>query len=96
MIFDWDTNKAARNANDHKITFDVAKMVFDDPFFIVFPDPVHSFDESRYLILGETSFGQLMIVSYTERGDAVRIISAREATPKERRKYEKEKSRSSQ
>ncbi len=63
--------------------------VFDDPLYVDFYDPDHSYDEHRYLIIGESQQRRLLIVSYTERGDITRLISAREMTPAERRDYEK-------
>jgi uncharacterized protein len=89
MEFDWDDEKAAINLADHKVSFDEAKAVFDDPLYVDFYDPDHSYDEHRYLIIGESQQRRLLIVSYTERGDITRLISAREATPAERRDYEK-------
>ena len=88
MEFDWDDEKAAINLADHKVSFDEAKTVFDDPLYVDFYDPDHSYDEHRYLIIGESQQGRLLIVSYTERGDLTRLISARETTPAERRDYE--------
>ena len=87
MEFDWDGEKAALNLATHKVSFDEAKTVFDDPLYVDFYDPDHSYDEDRYLIIGASR--QLLIVSYTERGDITRLISAREATPAERRDYER-------
>ena len=91
MKFEWDSDKAARNLAKHGISLAEAETVFDDPFFLVFPDALHSIGEMRYLILGESDQGRLLIVSYTERGQNTRLISARRATPKEERKYEREK-----
>ncbi len=89
MEFEWDDEKAAINLADHKVLFDEAKTVFDDPLYVDFCDPDHSYEEHRYLIVGESQRRRLLIVSYTERGDIIRLISAREATPAERRYYEK-------
>ncbi len=88
MKFEWDENKAAKNLSKHQVSFDEAKTVFDDPLYIDFYDPDHSEDEDRYLIVGQSTQGRLLIVSYTERGNSVRLISAREVTRKERRVYE--------
>ena len=94
MKFEWDSNKADQNLINHDgISFDDAQTVFDDPFFLAFPDTLHSIGEIRYLMLGESGRGELLVVSYTERGENIRLISARRATPKEERKYEKEKYR---
>lgn len=88
MKFDWDKNKAAVNLSKHGVSFDEAETVFDDPLYVDFYDPDHSYDEHRFLIIGESAQGRLLIVSYTERGDILRLISAREVTPAERREYE--------
>ena len=73
MIFDWDTNKAEKNLSKHQVSFDEAKTVFNDPLYIDFYDPDHSEDEERYLIVGISNQGSLLIVSYTERGNLIRI-----------------------
>jgi hypothetical protein len=88
MNFEWDENKAARNLLKHRVSFEEAKIVFDDPLYVDFYDPDHSDDEERYLIVGESNRGRLLIVSYTERGDLIRLISARVATRAEREAYE--------
>jgi len=88
MKFEWDEEKAAANLAEHEVSFDEAKTVFDDPLYVDFYDPDHSYDEHRYLIVGESQQRRLLIVSYTERGDAVRLISAREVTSAERKAYE--------
>jgi uncharacterized DUF497 family protein len=90
MQFEWDENKAANNRSKHSISFDEAKTIFDDPLYVDFYDPDHSQDEERYLIIGESNRGRLLIVSYTERSQAIRIISAREVTQSERESYEQE------
>ncbi|MFQ4138491.1 BrnT family toxin [Nodosilinea sp. PGN35] len=90
MRFEWDNTKADRNRAKHGITFDEAQTAFNDPFYVDFYDPDHSEDEARYLIIGTSSQGRLLIVSYTERGDAIRLISARELTRSEREAYENE------
>ncbi len=88
MIFDWDNNKAKTNLSKHQVSFDEAKTVFRDPLYIDFYDPDHSEDEERYLIVGKSSQGNLLIVSYTERENLIRIISARKVTKAERKVYE--------
>jgi uncharacterized protein len=88
MRFDWDENKAASNLSKHGVSFDEVKTVFDDPLYVDFYDPAHSDDEDRYLIVGESNQGRLLIVSYTERGNLIRLISAREVTRTEREVYE--------
>jgi len=88
MRFKWNESKAARNVSKHRVSFEEAKTIFDDPLYVDFYDPDHSDDEERYLIVGESNQGRLLIVSYTERGNAIRIISAREVTRIEREVYE--------
>jgi len=88
MPFEWDGNKAERNISKHGVSFEEAKTVFDDPLYVDFYDPDHSEDEERYLIVGQSSRGRLLIVSYTEREDSIRLISAREVTRTEREAYE--------
>jgi uncharacterized protein len=88
MKFDWDTNKAVSNLSKHGVSFDEAKTVFDDPLYVDFYDPDHSEDEERYLILGISNQGRLLIVSYTGREELTRLISARVVTRVEREAYE--------
>jgi uncharacterized protein len=88
MKFDWDTNKAVSNLSKHGVSFDEAKTVFDDPLYVDFYDPDHSEDEERYLILGISNQGRLLIVSYTGREELTRLISARVVTRIEREAYE--------
>lgn len=88
MRFEWDENKEKINKAKHKISFETAKLVFDDEYRIEKYDFKNSISEDRYITIGEIH-GQLLLVfvSYTERGDAVRIISARRATKTERSEY---------
>lgn len=88
MIFDWDTNKAENNLSKHQVSFDEAKTVFNNSLYIDFYDPDHSEDEERYLIVGRSDQGKILIVSYTERENSIRIISARKVTKAERKVYE--------
>jgi len=88
MEFEWDENKAAVNLSKHKISFEEAKTVFDDPLYVDLYDPDHSDEEDRYIIVGESQQSNLLIVSYTERGDFMRLISARKVTRVEREVYE--------
>jgi uncharacterized protein len=88
MKFDWDENKASSNLLKHGVSFEEAKTVFDDVLYVDFYDPDHSDNEERYLIVGESSRGRLLIVSYTERKDSIRLISTRETTRSEREIYE--------
>lgn len=86
-----DTEKAAANLAKHGVAFDEAATVFDDPYFLVFEDPDHSIGEYRYLIIGRSEGRRLLLAAYTERGDVIRVISAREATRRERKAYEEER-----
>ena len=88
MQFEWDKQKADANLKKHGVSFEEGKTVFEDLFSIELFDPDHSDEDKRFLIVGESSKQQLLIVSYTERGNRVRIISARLVTAKERRDYE--------
>ena len=88
MQFEWDEEKAAINLKKHGISFNEAQTVWDDYFYIDLFDDEHSIEENRFIIIGESMNKRLLIVSYTERENRVRIISARELTPKERREYE--------
>jgi uncharacterized DUF497 family protein len=88
MQFEWDSSKAAANLSKHGVSFDEARSVFDDPLYVDFYDPDHSDQEHRYIIIGQSPQGRLLMVSYTERDDTIRIISSREVTPTEREAYE--------
>ncbi|MGI9106934.1 MAG: BrnT family toxin [Pyrinomonadaceae bacterium] len=90
MQFEWDDVKAERNSRIHGISFEEAKTVFSDPLFVVFNDVEHSQQEQRYIIMGESYVGRVLVVAYTEREMKTRLISAREATRKERQSYEQE------
>ena len=88
MQFEWDSEKAAANLSKHGVSFDEAKTVFDDPLYVDFYDPDHSDLEHRYIIIGQSYQGRLLMVSYTERDGTIRIISSREVTRTEREAYE--------
>jgi uncharacterized DUF497 family protein len=85
---EWDEAKAAANFEKHGVSFGDAVTVFGDPLYVDFYDPDHSIDENRYLIIGASKEGRILMVSYTERSGVVRLISAREVTPSERKAYE--------
>ena len=87
--FEWDEDKAAANLSKHAVPFEEAETVFRDPLYVDFHDPDHSYDEHRYIMVGQSERGRLLIVSYTERGDVTRLINAREATRREQEAYEK-------
>jgi len=88
MEFEWDELKAAANRSRHHVTFDEARSVFNDPLSLTFPDPQHSEREHRYITLGFSLAGRLLLVVHTDRSGAIRIISARRMTQKERMTYE--------
>lgn len=88
LIFEWDEEKARANLQKHKTSFEEAKTVFNDPLSITIPDPQHSTDEDRYVDIGHSSQGRVLVVVYTEREARIRIISCRKATKTERRVYE--------
>ena len=88
MEFEWDEEKAAANLVKHGVSFEEAKTVLVDPLYVDFYDPDHSLNEHRYLLIGDSQQRRLLIVSYTERDDIVRLISAREVTRSERETYE--------
>lgn len=88
MEFEWDEDKAAANERKHGVTFTDAITVFADPLSLTGYDPDHSDDEDRYITMGMSADGRLLIVSHTDRGDSIRIISAREANRAERKDYE--------
>ena len=87
MVFEWDPNKARRNIEKHGVSFEEAATAFEDPLSFTRFDPDHSEDEDRFLLLGATRAGRLVVVSHTDRGESVRIISARLASRRERRTY---------
>jgi uncharacterized protein len=86
--FEWDPQKAAANLEKHGVSFSEAATVLGDPLSLSAEDPDHSRDEKRFLTIGCSRQGQLLIVSHTERDDRVRIISARRLTRGERKLYE--------
>lgn len=88
MQFEWNPDKAALNLEKHGVSFQEATTVFNDPLSVTFPDPDHSVGENRYVIIGMSGFGQLLVIAHTDRGEKLRIISARKATRQERRFYE--------
>ena len=92
-LFEWSPTKAAENLARHGVTFDEATDVFGDPLSLNMPDPDHSAQEDRYLVLGLSRRDRMLVVSYAMRGMRTRIISARLAGRSERRRYEEEPSR---
>jgi uncharacterized DUF497 family protein len=88
LSFDWDPAKDEANTRKHGVTFEEASTAFGDPLSVTVPDPEHSEREVRFLLLGRSSAGRLIVVAHAERGGHVRIISARPAIRRERRDYE--------
>jgi len=86
--FEWDAAKARENEAKHGVSFMEASEIFGDDHSSVMADPDHAAGENRYLIFGATRTGKYLVVSYTERGERIRLISARPMTPRERRAYE--------
>jgi uncharacterized DUF497 family protein len=89
LKFEWDPKKAALNQAKHGVSFEEAVTIFGDPLELTISDPDHSLGEYRFLSIGRSSTGQLLVVSYTEtQPNRIRIISARRATRQEQRYYE--------
>ena len=91
MPFDWYSKKAQSNLQRHGVSFEEAATVFDDPMQFHYNDVWHSVGEQRFICVGFSNQGRLLMVAYTERpGDITRIISAREAGPRDRESYEQQ------
>ena len=88
--FEWDPEKEKENINKHNVSFAEASTIFYCNNSITIEDEFHSFDEQRYITIGYTNYGRLLIVCATDRGDIIRIISARQPTRQERTTYEKQ------
>jgi uncharacterized DUF497 family protein len=88
MRFEWDGDKAEANVKKHRVSFDEAVTVFYDPLAATFEDPDHSDDESRLVTVGYSARDRLLVVCHVERGAATRLISARRATARERKRHE--------
>ncbi|MGH2373904.1 MAG: BrnT family toxin [bacterium] len=88
MRFEWDPEKARRNVAKHGVSFEEAATAFGDPLSLTIFDPDHSEEEDRFILLGQTYTGRLVVVVHTDRGQNVRIISARLATRRERKAHE--------
>ena len=88
LEFEWDEAKAASNQKKHGVTFEEAATVFADPLAAIFDDEVHSEEEQREIIIGHSAKKRLLLVCFTERAEAIRIISARRATKRERKDHE--------
>ena len=90
MRFDWNEKKASSNLAKHVVSFEEAVTVFGDPLSNTYPDPEHSLEEERFIIIGESEQGRIIVVAHTDDGETVRLISAREATSGERTSYEED------
>jgi len=90
MHFEWDPEKARANRAKHGVSFEEAMRAFLDPLSVTILDPDHSESEDRFVLIGQSPLGRLLVVVHTDRGDAIRLISARRATRRERRAYEQE------
>lgn len=88
LSFEWDESKARSNLAKHGVSFEEASTVFGDPLSLTIPDPDHSESEDRFVIVGHSHQGKLLVVVHSNRGDNIRIISARRANRRERRNYE--------
>ena len=88
LSFEWDESKARSNQARHGVGFEEASTVFSDPLSLTIPDAAHSQLEDRFIIVGNSHQGKLLVVIHTERGDNIRIISARRASRRERKDYE--------
>ncbi len=91
LLFEWDPRKARRNLTIHGVSFDEASTAFRDPLSKTINDPLHSEDEERFVLLGHSHQNRLLVVVHTERGDRIRLISARLASNRERVGYEESK-----
>jgi uncharacterized DUF497 family protein len=89
LEFEWDPEKAQVNYQKHGVSFDEASSAFADPLHVVVEDPRHSEHEVRFVLFGRSEAGRLLAVMHTERGQRIRLISARLANPRERRQYAK-------
>ena len=88
LLFEWDPNKAKENLEIHGVSFDEAGTAFRDILSLTIYDPLHSEEEDRFVLLGNSHKDRLLVVVHTVRGDNIRLISARNASKKERKQYE--------
>ena len=88
LTFEWDPRKAERNARKHGVSFEEASTCFGDPLSVMIPDPDRAEHEERFVLTGLSARGRLLVVVFMERGDRMRLVRARKATPRERRTYE--------
>ena len=87
-MLDWDPRKAAANKKKHGVSFHEAGTILEDPLGTTYPDPAHSHEEERFITIGRSALQRILVVAHADRGDAVRLISARRATRRERQFYE--------
>ena len=88
LRFEWDPEKATSNLAKHNVSFEEASTVFGDPLGRIVRDPRHSLGEQRFVLLGHSERQRLLTIMFTDRGEAIRLVSARKATRHERREYE--------
>ncbi|MFY4729404.1 BrnT family toxin [Nitrospira sp. BLG_2] len=87
MTYEWNPRKAEANRRKHGVSFEEAASVFQDADALTFQDPDHSDEEPREITIGISTQGRVLFLSHCDRGERIRIISARKATPKERKQY---------
>ena len=88
LEFTWDRHKATSNLSKHGVSFEEASTAFGDPLSVTVPDPDHSEVESRFVLIGQSFKGKLLVIVHSEQNESIRIISARAATRRERQDYE--------
>ncbi len=88
LTFEWDEVKAKSNIKKHKVSFEEGKTIFNDPFLFTFHDKVHSTNEERFINIGISASGHILVLTHTERKDKIHIINCRKVTARERRFYE--------
>ena len=94
LLFEWNPSKAKKNMKIHGVSFDEASTAFKDTLSLTVYDPLHSEEEDRFVLIGNSFENRLLVVVHTARGDKIRIISARKTTKNERKQYEENAKRS--
>ena len=94
LFFAWDSTKAKKNIKIHGVSFDEASTAFKDTLSLTIYDPLHSDDEHRQILIGSSYQNRVLVIVHTQKGDKIRIISARKATKHERSQYEENAKRS--
>ncbi len=94
LLFEWDPNKAKENLETHGISCDEASTAFQDTLSLAIYDPLHSEEEDRFVLIGSSHRNRLLVIVHMDRGDKIRLISARKASQKEREQYEENAERS--